>query len=106
MKDDLVKGDHSIAEIYEHPTVADIQADADVLKPVLDETDAHDGYVRLDCTLYQATEAKDHQPPRSLRRTSGRLAKEVRAVDVVGADWIHVDAIDGRLSDAAAQEAP
>ena len=35
-----------------------------------------------------------------------RLAKEVRAVDVAGADWIQVDAIDGRLSDAAAQEAP
>jgi hypothetical protein len=108
MKDYLVKGDHSIVEIHEHLAIADIQAAADVLKPVVDETDVRDGYVRLDCTPYLAndTEAKDHQPPRSLQRTSGRLAKDVRAVDAADADWIRADVMDGRFSDAAAQETP
>jgi transaldolase/glucose-6-phosphate isomerase len=49
-------GDHSISDIYEHLAIADIQAAADVLRSVFDETDGRDGYVSLECSPYLAND--------------------------------------------------
>jgi transaldolase/glucose-6-phosphate isomerase len=54
----LGEKDRSIVEIYEHLAVADIQAAADVLKPVYDETGARDGYVSLECSPYLADDTE------------------------------------------------
>ena len=50
IKDFLAGGDRDTAEIYEHLVIADIQAAADVLRPVYDATHGRDGYVSLECS--------------------------------------------------------
>jgi len=54
IRDFLAGGDHSLSEIYEHLAIADIQAAADVLRSVYDQTEARDGYVSLECSPYLA----------------------------------------------------
>jgi transaldolase/glucose-6-phosphate isomerase len=50
--------DHSISAIYEHLAIADIQAAADVLRQVYDETQGRDGYISLECSPYLANDTK------------------------------------------------
>ncbi len=58
IKDFVATGDHSIVEIYEHLAIADIQAAADVLRLVYDQTQARDGYVSLECSPYLANDTE------------------------------------------------
>ena len=50
------RGDHSTTDIYEHLAIADIQAAADVLRPVYETTKGRDGYVSLECSPYLAND--------------------------------------------------
>lgn len=47
-------GKRSLSSIYEHLAIADIQAAADALRSVYDESDRLDGYVSLECSPYLA----------------------------------------------------
>ncbi len=58
MKAFLADGDRSIADIYEHLAIADIQAACDVMKPVYEATKARDGYVSLECSPYLANDTE------------------------------------------------
>jgi transaldolase/glucose-6-phosphate isomerase len=52
------QGDHSAMAIYEHLAIGDIQAAADVLKPVYDASGGRDGYVSLECSPYLADDTQ------------------------------------------------
>jgi transaldolase/glucose-6-phosphate isomerase len=56
LKQFQAQGDHSISDIYEHLAIADIQAAADVLRPVYDATERRDGYISLECSPYLAND--------------------------------------------------
>jgi len=56
IRDILAAGDESIASIYERLAIQDIQAAADVLRPVYVETEGRDGYVSLECSPYLAND--------------------------------------------------
>ena len=58
MKAFVADGSPNITEIYEHLAIADIQAAADVLRGVYDETGGRDGYVSLECSPYLANDTK------------------------------------------------
>ena len=54
----LKKGDRSIAELFEHVAIEDIQHAADVLRPVYDQLNGHDGFVSLEVSPYLAMDTK------------------------------------------------
>src|SRR6201998_2811862 len=54
----LKKGDRPVAELFEHLAVEDIQHAADVLRPVYDRLDGHDGFVSLEVSPYLAMDTK------------------------------------------------
>jgi len=56
LKEFQAQSDHGIAAIYEHLAIADIQAGADMLRPVYDETQGRDGYISLECSPYLAND--------------------------------------------------
>jgi transaldolase / glucose-6-phosphate isomerase len=51
-------GAPSVEQTYEHLAIADIQAAADVLRKVYDETGGRDGYVSLECSPYLADDTQ------------------------------------------------
>src|SRR6202142_625679 len=54
----LKKGDRSIAELFEHVAIEDIQHAADVLRPVYDHLGGNDGFVSLEVSPYLAMDTK------------------------------------------------
>src|ERR1700744_646636 len=54
----LKSGDRSVAELFETLAVEDIQHAADVLRPVYDELNGHDGFVSLEVSPYLAMDTK------------------------------------------------
>jgi transaldolase / glucose-6-phosphate isomerase len=58
LKKFLAQGDHAVAAIYEHLAIADIQAAAEVLHPVYEQTRGRDGYISLECSPYLANDTE------------------------------------------------
>src|SRR3954469_16505662 len=54
----LKSGDRSIADLFEHLAVEDIQHAADVLRPVYDQLKGDDGFVSLEVSPYLALDTK------------------------------------------------
>jgi transaldolase/glucose-6-phosphate isomerase len=54
----LKHGDRSVADLFEHVAVEDIQHAADVLRPVYDRTHGGDGFVSLEVSPYLAMDTK------------------------------------------------
>jgi transaldolase / glucose-6-phosphate isomerase len=54
----LKSGDLSVADLFEHLAVEDIQHAADVLRPVYDHLNGHDGFVSLEVSPYLAMDTK------------------------------------------------
>ncbi|SEC83215.1 bifunctional transaldolase/phosoglucose isomerase [Bradyrhizobium erythrophlei] len=54
----LKKSDRSVADLFEHLAVEDIQHAADVLRPVYDQSHGGDGFVSLEVSPYLAMDAK------------------------------------------------
>jgi transaldolase/glucose-6-phosphate isomerase len=52
------RGDMTPGAIYENLAVPDIQDAADVLRPVYDSSNSHDGYISLECSPYNARDTQ------------------------------------------------
>src|SRR6202171_1974282 len=68
----LKKGDRSVADLFEHVAVEDIQHAADVLRPVYDQLKGADGFVSLEVSPYLAMDT------RGTITEAERLWKDVR----------------------------
>ncbi|MGI4877852.1 MAG: transaldolase family protein, partial [Janthinobacterium lividum] len=55
----LGRADTSVVDAYESLAIVDIQAAADILRPVYDRLDARDGYVSLEVSPYLAEATDD-----------------------------------------------
>ena len=54
----LKNGDRNVADLFERLAVEDIQNAADVLRPVYDRLDGHDGFVSLEVSPYLAMDTR------------------------------------------------
>jgi transaldolase / glucose-6-phosphate isomerase len=54
----LKKGDRPVAELFEQVAIEDIQHAADVLRPIYDQLNGHDGFVSLEVSPYLAMDTK------------------------------------------------
>jgi transaldolase/glucose-6-phosphate isomerase len=54
----LKSGDRSVADLFERLAIEDIQNAADVLRPVYDKLDGHDGFVSLEVSPYLANDTR------------------------------------------------
>ncbi|MDB5647421.1 bifunctional transaldolase/phosoglucose isomerase [Methylobacterium sp.] len=59
LKSVMAQGDARVIDLYEGCAIADIQAAADVLRPVYDGSDGADGYVSLEVSPYLALNTQD-----------------------------------------------
>lgn len=57
-----VTGDSRVIDLYEGLAIADIQAAADVLRPVYEASDGADGYVSLEVSPYLASTPRRRWP--------------------------------------------
>src|ERR1700682_4374071 len=74
----LKKGDRSVADLFEHVAVEDIQHAADVLRPVYDQLKGADGFVSLEVSPYLAMDTK------GTIAEAERLWKDVKRKNLMG----------------------
>ena len=73
LKSVMDEGDARVIDLYEGCAIADIQAAADVLRPVYEASDGADGYVSLEVSPYLALNTEDTlDEARRLHRTVAR----------------------------------
>src|SRR6516162_2094172 len=58
----LKRGDKPVAELFETVAVEDIQSAADVLRPVYDRLNGHDGFVSLEASSIRLTSQSSRNP--------------------------------------------
>ncbi|CAA2105085.1 Transaldolase [Methylobacterium bullatum] len=73
LKEVMDAGDARVIDLYEGCAIADIQAAADVLRPVYEASDGADGYVSLEVSPYLALSTEDTlEEARRLHKTVAR----------------------------------
>ena len=73
LKEVMDAGDARVIDLYEGCAIADIQAAADVLRPVYEQSDGADGYVSLEVSPYLALDTEETlDEARRLHKTAAR----------------------------------